>query len=138
MILDTNVISELARPYPEPKVRSWLLAQPASSLATTTINVAEIHAGIALLPEGAKRTEVRAKMLVGLQVLAANTFAFDGAAAGAYGQLIATRARLGRPLRGFDGLIAAIALSYGHAIATRNVADFADCGLLIINPWDAP
>ena len=77
MILDTNVISELARPYPEPKVRSWLLAQPASSLATTTINVAEIHAGIALLPEGAKRTEVRAKMLVGLQVLAANTFAFD-------------------------------------------------------------
>jgi len=136
MILDTNVISELARPYPEPKVRAWLLAQPASSFATTTINVAEIHAGIALLPEGAKRTEVRANMLAGLQVLAANTFAFDTAAAAVYGPLVAKRARLGRPLRGFDGLIAAIALSCGHAIATRNVADFDDCGLIIFNPWD--
>ena len=136
MILDTNVISELARANPEPKVLAWLLTQPATSLATTTITIAEIQAGIALLPEGKKRNEVQARMLQGLQVLAANTLAFDAAAAAVYGPLVAKRARQGQPLRGFDGLIAAIALSRGQAIATRNVADFDHCGLHVVNPWE--
>jgi len=57
------------------------VAQPATSLAATNINVAEILAGIALLTVGARRTEMLAHMLQGLQVLAANTFDFDGTAA---------------------------------------------------------
>ena len=64
------------------------------------------------------------------------TFGFDAAAAEIYGELLARRAQLGRPLRGFDGLIAAIALSRGHGVATRNVDDFSDCGLQLVNPWD--
>lgn len=135
MILDTNVISELARVKPDPNVLAWLRAQPSTQLATTTINVAEILAGIALLPEGARRDDIQGRMRQGLNSLSARTYGFDQPASAAYGPIIAARHRLGRPLHGFDGLIVAIAAARGLKIATRNTDDFRDCGVVIVNPW---
>lgn len=135
MILDTNVLSELVRPQPNANVLTWLRTQPSTHLATTTINVAEILAGIALLPEGSRRDDIQHRMQHGLHSLNARTYGFDQAAAIAYGPIIAARQRLGRPLRGFDGLIAAIAVARGLRIATRNVDDFRDCGVVIVDPW---
>lgn len=136
MILDTNVLSELARPTPDARMSAWLREQPATQLATTTINVAEILAGIALLPEGARRDDIQSRMQRGLHALGARIHGFDQAAAAAYGPIIAARQRVGRPLRGFDGLIVAIAAARGLRIATRNVDDFGDCGVVIVNPWN--
>lgn len=135
MILDTNVLSEMARPQPDALVLAWLRAQPSTQLATTTINVAEILAGIESLPQGTRRDDIQRRMQQGLHTLSARTYGFDQAAAAAYGPIIATRQRLGRPLHGFDGLIVAIAVTRGLRIATRNVDDFSDCGVAIINPW---
>ena len=65
-------------------------------------------------------------------------FDFDAAAADAYGDIVVARERAGRPLEGFDGLIAAIAKSRGLSIATRNTGDFESCGVAVVNPWDPP
>ena len=62
-------------------------------------------------------------------------FDFDAAAAEVFGDVVATRERAGRRLEGFEGLIAAIAKSRGLPLATRYVADFADCGITLICPW---
>lgn len=136
IILDTNVISEVMRPLPSPAVMDWLTAHPTFELATTTITIAEIRFGLARLPFGRRRTD-RERLFETLlsRSLGDRIFSFDRPAADAYGQLIAAREREGRPMPGFDGLIASIALSRGVGIATRDVGGFADCGIDVVNPW---
>src|SRR4051812_32427281 len=125
------------RPQPEPRVMAWLRTQPPQELAATTITLAEIGVGLARLPESRRRfileTKFQAFVVRGL---GPRVFAFDAAAADVYGEMAAARERAGRPLNGFDGLIAAIARAQDAKIATRNVGDFTDCGATIVNPWD--
>jgi predicted nucleic acid-binding protein len=139
IILDTNVISELMLAAPQRNVLDWVNNQPLSELSTTTINVAEIRYGLARLPPGRRRTDLDMRFRAfAARGFANRVFDFDGTAAEVYGELIAARERSGRPLEGFDGLIAAIASSRGLPLATRNVADFADCGVTLICPWQGP
>ena len=136
IVLDTNVISEVIAVHPSPAVAAWMDATPAFDLATTTINIAEIRYGLARLPYGRRRARLTAQFesLIA-RAFGTRIFAFDGIAADAYGELVAGRERSGRPLRGPDGFIAAIAASRGLAIATRDTRGFADCGLELVNPW---
>ena len=60
---------------------------------------------------------------------------FDRVAASAYAEIGAERRRLGRPIGTLDAQIAAIARAHGAAVATRNVADFTDCGIDVVDPW---
>ena len=138
IILDTNVISELMRAKPEPVVVDWFRVRSLLEMATTTINLAEIRRGLARLPFGRRRRDLE----VTFNSLAARGFAnrvfdFDASAVDAYGDLAVERERAGRPLEGFDGLIAAIAKSRGLPIATRSMDDFAECGIDLINPWNS-
>jgi predicted nucleic acid-binding protein len=139
IILDTNVLSELTRAIPEPLVLGWVREQSMLNLGTTTINIAEIKLGLAHLPAGRRRGELERKF-AGLMArgLAGRVFDFDLPAADVLGDILVGRERMGRRLEGYDGLIAAIALSRGFAVATRNTADFEGCGLTIVNPWDGP
>jgi predicted nucleic acid-binding protein len=138
IILDTNVISEAMRLSPSPAVLVWLAGRPTFEFATTTINVAEVRFGLARLPYSRHRTEREALFDNFLaRSFEGRVFGFDGLAADTYGELVAARERCGHPLPGFDGLIAAIAAARGFALATRDVSDFAGCGLSLINPWDA-
>jgi hypothetical protein len=135
IILDTNVISELMRGDPDRLVAAWLDTQPVSKLATTTINLAEVKYGLACLLPGRRHDLERRFDSFAAHGFASRVFDFDAAAADVYGDVAAARRRAGRPLGGFDGLIAAIARSRGLPIATRNVDDFVNCGLTLINPW---
>jgi toxin FitB len=136
IILDTNIISELMRAKPEPLVVHWIDAQPLRQLATTAINIAEVRRGLARLPFGRRRRNLEIKFDgFAMRAFAGRVFDFDTAAANAYGDVVVARERIGRPLEGFDGLIAAIARSRGATIATRNVNDFEECGIAITNPW---
>lgn len=138
IILDTDVISEAMLPTPSAPVMEWLHARPTSELATTTINIAEIKYGLARLPFGRRRLErERLFNAIVIRSFSDRIFAFDALAADAYGELIAARERDGRPMVGPDGYIAAIAASRGLAIATRDASGFADCGIEVVNPWDA-
>ncbi|MCM8738621.1 type II toxin-antitoxin system VapC family toxin [Azospirillum sp. A1-3] len=136
-ILDTNVLSELMRPAPSEAVLRWVAGHPAVSLFTTTVTQAEILFGLALLPEGRRRSD----LLGAAEQMFAEDFAdrvlpFDAAAAAAFAPIAAGRHQKGRPTGAFDAQIAAIAASRNAALATRNVADFLDCGLSIFNPWE--
>lgn len=136
IVLDTDVISELLRPKPYNAVEAWLADQPPASVFTTAIAEAEILYGVRLLPDGKRRQELLAAIgLIFAEDLAGRVLPFDEDAADAYAMLAVARRQDGRPISQFDAQIAAIAASRGAAIATRNVADFADIGVAVINPW---
>ena len=137
IILDTNVLSELMRPTPEPVVLDWLREQPILALGTTTINIAEIKYGLARLPSGQRRRELEKKLSsFMLRGLGGRIFDFDQSAADCYGDLMVVREKRGRSRQEMDGLIAAIAQSRGADIATRNVDNFEGSGVTVVNPWE--
>ncbi|MHC2260098.1 putative nucleic acid-binding protein [Sinorhizobium meliloti] len=89
------------------------------------------------MPDGRRRQELEAAIVpIFREDLAGRILPFDSEAADAFGSIAARRRKLGRPISQFDAQIAAIAWSRGASVATRNVADFADTGVTIINPWD--
>lgn len=136
IVLDTNVLSELMRTAPDDGVVQWVNTQPAATLYTTSITEAEIMHGVMLLPKGKRRAAVAAAAREIFNVdLADRVLAFDSAAANAYAQLAATRRAAGRPISAFDAQIAAIVAVHGGRLATRNVTDFAECGIDVIDPW---
>jgi len=138
IIVDTNVISELMRPEPNPKVLAWIAAQPRAQLYTTHINQIEILYGIAVLPEGRRRDALKAAADgMFAEDFAGRLLPFGASAATRYAEIMLSRRHLGKPIEGFDALIAAIALAAGATVATRDVGGFSDCGLAIVDPWAA-
>lgn len=136
IVLDTNVLSELLRARPADNVKRWAQIQPSSTLFTTAICRAEILYGLALLPKGRRRADLsQAVDALFDRKLAGRILAFDSAAARVYADLVAVRRSTGRPIGQTDAQIAAIAVSHGASVATRNVTDFADCGVAIVDPW---
>jgi predicted nucleic acid-binding protein len=136
IVVDTNVVSELMRPSPSERVREWLRGQPARELYTSAVTVAEVLYGIERLAAGWRQEELRSAAIEVFRAFADHVLAFDAAAAREYGLVVSHRERLGMPVEGFDAQIAAICRVRGAALATRNVSDFRETGIEIINPWD--
>ena len=138
IILDTNVLSEVMRPLPTAEVLRWLATHPASRLFTTTITQAEILYGLELLPKGKRRAALQSAVEAMFEEdLADRILPFDSDAARVFPQIAASRRALGRPITQWDAQIAAIALSRGAALATRNTGDFEHCGITVLGPWSA-
>lgn len=138
IVLDTNVLSELLRPVPEARVVAWLAAQPRSSLFTTTVTRAEVLYGIRVLPEGARKHALfSATQAIFNEDLAGQVLSFDNDAADAYAKIAASRKAIGKPISQFDAMIAAVTRSRGARLATRNVKDFVDCDIEVVDPWSA-
>ena len=138
IVLDTNVLSEMMRLEPDPTVAGWFSAQPATGLFTTTITQAEVLYGIELLAPAGRRSRLAtvAREMFAID-FAGRILSFDQPAAQAYAEIAAARRRTGRPIARRDAQIAAIARSRDAGVATRNLADFADCGIGLIDPWRA-
>ena len=110
IILDTNVLSELMRPKPSPRVVTWVAKQPATKIFTTSITEAEIFYGIELLTKGKRREGLLAAAeAVFAEDLAGRIFGFESDAARAFSKIAAHRRALGRPISQADAQIAAIA-----------------------------
>lgn len=137
IVLDTNVISELASAQPAPAVVAWADAQDAEALHAAAITEAEMLYGLQLLPAGRRRdTLTRAVETAFTVLLAGRVLPFDRAAARAYADLAVSRRRLGRPSKTTDLQIAAIAIARGaRVLATRDAAHFEGCGVPLVNPW---
>jgi predicted nucleic acid-binding protein len=136
ILLDTNILSELMRPAPAKGVEQWLADQPDASVFISAITEAELRYGVALLPAGKRRATLAAVIedMLG-EDFTGRILPFDSAAAVSFAEIAATRRQAGRPIAQADAQIAAIARSRGASLATRNVDDFADCEVEIINPW---
>jgi hypothetical protein len=134
-ILDTNILSELMRPRPEPLVMSWLNGQAPQDMATSAICAAEIEAGIAYLPNGRRKRDLELDWQdLRRDLLLAGVFAFDERAAPIYGRFRDMRRRGGASIDELDLLTAAIAADLGATVVTRNTPDFE--GLVaFFNPW---
>jgi predicted nucleic acid-binding protein len=136
ILLDTNVVSELTKPQPDPRVVQWL-RRSAPALALPTIAVAEMAFGIEKLAEGRRREELLEALRGLVLEFADRLFDFNVKAAWAYGRILATARCAGRPMAVPDALIAAIAEANGCALATRNAKDFAGTGLDLLDPWQS-
>lgn len=137
IVLDTNVLSETLKPLPNAAVVAWMAAQPRSTLFTTTVVEAEILYGVAVLADGARKTQVQAAMkAIFTEDLSGQVIPFDRDCAEVYAAIVANRKNSGQPISQFDAMIAAATASRGATLATRNLRDFADCGIRLINPWE--
>lgn len=137
IVLDTNVLSETLKPLPNAAVVAWMAAQPRSTLFTTTVVEAEILHGVAVLADGARKTQLQAALkAIFTEDLSGQVIPFDRDCAEAYAGIAANRKNSGQPISQFDAMIAAATASRGATLATRNLRDFADCGIRLINPWE--
>ena len=136
ILLDTNVVSEPLRQAPDPRVVEWIDAQPLETLFLSAITVAELRAGVALLPAGKRRAGLQQNLEKRLLPLfAGRVLPFDLACTQAYGNLIAKARAKGLAIATADGYIAAIAATNGFAVASRDTAPFQAAGAEVINPW---
>lgn len=137
LILDTSVVSELMRPDLHSAVWAWTSLQAPASLHTTSITFAEILCGLTHLPEGQRRQGLLTAVgRIFAEQFGGRILPFDENAAPDYAALMAERQRIGRPIAPIDAQIAAIARRHKAIVATRNVADFEDCGIGVVNPWE--
>ena len=133
-LVDANVLSEVTRPLPDPRVIRWLRDHEAE-VVVNPIVLGEIEYGILLLAPGRQRRLLqqwftqRVKSLVVLD--------FDAATASAWAQFLARLKQKATPMPIKDSLIAATSLRHGLAVVTRNTTDFAKAGVPLVNPFDA-
>ncbi len=137
ILLDTNIVSAVMAPSPPREVVGWLNTQESATLYLSTISLAEIGYGLRVLPEGKRRRSLEERF----EEFVARAFDqrilnFDQSAAQIYGEVMAHRREIGRPLGISDGQIASIARARRFAVATRNVRDFVECGVEVINPFE--
>lgn len=134
-VLDTNVVSELMRADPIASVVNWILQQDTHQLFTTSVSEAELRFGVEIKPPGRKKQE----LVVGINQWLSDGFRgrilpFDSKAAKHYAEIASQRRREGRPISRTDCQIAAVARSCNAALVTRNVKDFLDIDIEIVNP----
>jgi predicted nucleic acid-binding protein len=132
-LVDTDLLSERARKQPDSRVLDWLEAN-ASAIYTSSHVIGELQAGIALLPEGAKRRALQAWLNRLVEVMAGRILNFNTSVATTWGHQEADFSKKGCPMPMPDSFIAATARRHNLAIATRNTADYDRPGLKVFNP----
>lgn len=138
IVLDTNVISELTRSEPVPEVLACIDSYPANEVYLTSVTAAELWCGIGLLPEGRRKARLAERVHELLsEDFAGQVLAFTVDAAIHYGDIVVSRQHQATPISMADAQIAAICRLYDASLATRNVKDFAETGVEIVDPWQA-
>jgi len=136
ILLDTNVVSEPLRHAPDARVIEWIDAQPLETLFLSAMTVAELRAGVALLPAGKRRAGLQENLEKRvLPLFAGRVLPFDLACTQAYAGLVAKARAAGLAFATADGYIAAIAVANRFSVATRDTGPFEAAGAAVINPW---
>lgn len=135
IILDTDVLSDLMRQQPEPRIIAWLDKQPRTSIWTTSINVLEVRFGWQILEPGKRRSFLQQASETIIEKIGNRIVSFDSAAAQQAADLGAGRRRKFRPGDLRDTMIAGIVLANHATLATRNTSHFEDISAEVINPW---
>lgn len=139
-LLDTCVLSELARPRPDAGVVQWLGAADEAQLYLSVVTLGELEKGIARLPASARRSRIERWVRQELTArFEGRLVDVDREVAERWGALSGASEARGAPLPVIDALIAASALTHGLDVVTRNTADLERCGARCLNPWrEAP
>ncbi|MBF0304661.1 MAG: type II toxin-antitoxin system VapC family toxin [Alphaproteobacteria bacterium] len=137
-LLDTNILSEGAKPRPEPGVVAWLADLDEDRAFVSVVTMAELRQGIERLTPGARRDRLELWLRDELSArFEGRILPIDTAIADAWGRVMARARAAGRPVGAMDAGLAATAAAHGLVLVTRNTADFAVLGLDLLNPWYA-
>ena len=137
-LIDTNVISEMTKPVPNPAVIGWFANTSVQSIYISAVTLCEMQLGLALMPAGKRKNA----LMMATDTLIQEDFAqrclsLDARFAPLYGKLAADQQQSGHPCSAEDAMIAAIALAHQFTLVTRNTKDFAGIdNLVLLNPWN--
>ena len=135
-LLDTNVISELARLDPSQAVISWLDRISEDLLYISVVTLAELHHGVEKLPTGAKRSRLHIWLSEALpDRFEGRILPVDARVAQHWGVVVAQCENRRHAMETMDALLAATALIHKLTLATRNTRHFPIMGDAIVNPW---
>jgi toxin FitB len=136
-LLDTNCISEMVRPEPEPRVVDWMEAADEALLYLSVLTIGEIRKGVAGLLQGKRRTRLETWLELELQArFAGRIVPIDAAIADRWGLIAAEAKRTGKAVSVIDGLLAATALHRNLTVVSRNAGDFRNAQVQVLNPWE--
>ena len=136
-LLDTNILSEIRRPKPEPKVLSFIAACPLDELYISTVTLAELRFGIGRLDAGERRDELNrwlthtVRPMFNQRVLPVTEDILFR-----WRVLMEEGRKAGHTYSQPDLIIAATALHHGFTVVTRDRDDFDKAGVTVINPWE--
>jgi len=135
-LLDTNVISELIKPKPEPKVTTWIDGTDEELLFLSVLTLGEIRKGIVLLARSARRTSLEAWLSKELPLRFSNRIlSVDQEVADRWGHLSGLTSARGVHVGVIDGLLAATAMQHNLTLVTRDTRDVTATGVTLFNPW---
>lgn len=137
-LLDTNVVSEWARPRPDAGVVAWLAEADEDRVFVSVVTLAELRYGIERMAAGSRRKRLDEWLREELPLrFEQRVLPIDSAVADAWGKVVAQREAIGRPIGSVDAFIAATAAFHGLTLVTRNTSDFEPSVKALVNPWSA-
>jgi len=135
-LLDTCVLSEFAKPSPDPRIVEWLRAQSDADLALSVLTIGEIEKGIHRLPESAKKRRLSDWLSTGIvRRFEDRILPIDIHVARQWALSQAQAEMKGRPVAAIGGLLAATALVHRLTLVTRDHSDMEATGVSLLNPW---
>jgi len=138
ILIDTNVISEMTKPRPDPRVAAFLHEADEDRLFLSVVTLAELSRGVALKTDGKAQRALEAWLANDLaERFSGRVLDIDPPIANAWGDLMASAKRRGLALHVMDGFLAATAMTQRLTLATRNVRDFAPLGVPVFDPWNS-
>jgi len=137
-LLDTCVISELAKSKPNPNVVEWVVGQDASRCYVSSITLGEIQKGISKLQDSTRKIDLQAWLDRDLRErFVGKTIAISANEALQWGAMVASAEAEGKSMPVVDSLLAATALFHGMTLVTRNTRDMQASGVKLLNPWES-
>jgi toxin FitB len=136
-LIDTNVISEVAKPHPSLQVMAFLHEADEDRLFISVVTLGELRRRVALRTDGRVKAALDAWLRIDLvERFSGRIVDITAPVADLWGELMADAKQRGIALHAMDGFLAATARARNQTLVTRNVKDFAPFGLPLVNPWD--
>jgi toxin FitB len=138
LLLDTNILSELRRPKPEPKVVSFIAAQPLAQLYISVVTLAELRFGIERVEDTSRRAALsdwlsnKVRPMFDQRILPVNEDIFLQ-----WRHMVEEGRKAGYTYSQPDLIIAATAIHYGFTVVTRDKSDYERSRVPVLNPWTA-
>ena len=134
-LIDTCVISEVVKPYPNKLLLNWIKDTPSERLFISVLTIGEIRKGISKLPNSKKKAKLSEWLNTLIEDYQDRILPIDLTVSENWGEMQGLAERKGLPISSIDGLIAAIARTHNLVMVTRNEIDFQACNVPLFNPW---
>lgn len=135
-LLDTNIISEGAKPRPDKGVMDWLASMDEEQMFLSVVSLAELRHGIERMDKGGRKAALDIWLTEQLAPrFEERLLSVDTGTADQWGRIVARSQAAGRPIGAMDAFIAAHAQQHQLTLVTRNISDFEATGVRLFNPW---